>query len=58
MYKFNYASTPLGVQSQRENISGGSRTKKVEYNSCRESGVITSKNYKEKTHKIPVVIRK
>jgi hypothetical protein len=31
MYNLNYAPTTLGVQSQREIISGGTRTKKVEY---------------------------
>jgi hypothetical protein len=31
MYNFNYTPTTLGVQSWREIISGGTRTKKVEY---------------------------
>ena len=35
MYKLNYAPTTLGVQSRREIISGGTRTKKVEYHCTR-----------------------
>jgi hypothetical protein len=31
MYNLNYAPTTLGVQSRREIISGGTRTKQVEY---------------------------
>jgi hypothetical protein len=31
MYNLNYTPTTLGVQSWREIISGGTRTKKVEY---------------------------
>jgi hypothetical protein len=31
MYNLNYAPTTLGVQSWREIICGGTRTKKVEY---------------------------
>jgi hypothetical protein len=31
MYNINYAATTLWVQSWRENVSGGRRTRKVEY---------------------------
>jgi hypothetical protein len=36
MYNLNYAPTTMGVQSWRENISGGTRTKKVEYHCSRK----------------------
>jgi hypothetical protein len=38
MYNFNYIPTTLGVQSWREIISGGTRTKKVEYHWIRGTG--------------------
>ena len=41
MYNLNYAPTTLGVQSQREIICGGTRTKKVEYHCSRMSWCVT-----------------
>jgi hypothetical protein len=38
MYNLNYTPTTLGVQSRREMISGGTRTKKVEYHWSRKCG--------------------
>jgi hypothetical protein len=35
MYNLHYVPTTLGVQSRREIISGGTRTKKVEYHCFR-----------------------
>jgi hypothetical protein len=37
MYNLNYTSATLGVQSWREIISGGTRTKKVEYHCSRRA---------------------
>jgi hypothetical protein len=31
MYNYNHAPTTLGVQSSRENTSGGTPTKQIEY---------------------------
>jgi hypothetical protein len=40
MYNLNYTPKTLGLQSWREIISGGTRTKKVEYHSFIQCGRI------------------
>jgi hypothetical protein len=42
MYNLNYAQTALVEQSWRENICGGTRTKKVEYHCARAHSVCLS----------------
>jgi hypothetical protein len=53
MYNLNYAPTTLGVQSRREIISGGTRTKNVEYHCSSRYG---PKFRKSLTHKMDKAI--